>query len=669
MRKGRNYKFCSLLIIMWLVFIPIQYTVDPLIPDKHASLNDHSRTVADTFSVETMWDNIFASVSKANIINIVQTLSEDYPQRVWYPLDKAPSAPLEGAWEYVNDTISSFTSGDLHFNLMTEQLNLVAIKNGTDHSRAPIIIAGTISSKYSPGANAYAVSAAAVLEVARIMHSMSLTNDVYYVLVNTITSGGYSSPDRGNIGIEVLLKNLETQGREPAILIWFSRLLYHSTDVNGDKILASAGYVDTTYDKPEFLTDLVKMASSLSGSSMTLTTGIPGIQWLRSGCYEAWDRDISGVCLSQYYYYDGSSSSEDDSWDNWRWDYDLPVEAVGVAASLVAYLGSLGKGASPEFFKSGTVEPGSPFRMDMPLTGNSFVNVSVTWSSNDTIYARIENPYNITVYSRTEDDGEINLDYLIARPGRFHVIIETLGNTSVAVSLSYTHWQDFDGDTLNDYSEFIYGTNALSPDTDMDLLNDPDEITHGTEPTNADTDNDGALDGIEVIFGANPLIMDTDNDTLLDGFEIDYGLDPTSSDSDSDNINDAEEISLGLNPLSNDTDQDGLEDWAELMAGTNATNPDTDGDGLSDLFEVLNGLNPLLVDTDNDTLSDLYEVENGLLPFDPDSDHDSIPDSEDWAPKEHWISIMPTVLLGTVSAGLVIWLLMKRREYYRGGLQ
>jgi hypothetical protein len=117
--------------------------------------------------------------------------------------------------------------------------------------------------------------------------------------------------------------------------------------------------------------------------------------------------------------------------------------------------------------------------------------------------------------------------------------------------------------------------------------------------------------------------------------------------------------------LSNDTDGDGLLDLQEIDLSTNPLSPDSDGDGLSDFFEVINSLNPLSIDSDGDGLTDLYEIQHCLLPFDIDTDADGLPDNVDWAPREHWITIVPNFVFGGLLIAMLGFLVMKRRNYMR----
>ncbi len=663
MRKGL---VCGLLAV--LMITSIGFVTSASSPDIATSMPQLERTPgmpSQTFSPKAVWDNLFSSISESNLQNIVRTLSENHAERVWFTINKVPSVELEGAWDYVNETLSAYTSGNLHFKLMTEQLSLIAVKNGSNPNLAPIIIAGIVSSRWAPGANYYGASVAAVIESARVLNPLNLTNDVYFVLCNPMMSGGsFYNPNAGNDGMKAVLDVLEAQNRRPAGVLWFSQLLFNSGEDYGDRVLVDSGYPVSGYDQADFLIALAGMASELSGEDRFYLDPSTSTRWIRSGAFEAWERGIPGLTFGQFYG-DSWSGGEYDTWDVWAWDYNQAKEAVGIVTSITAYLGMLGHGAAPQFSWGISLNVNATTEAFVPLTGNSFVNVTLSWSQNTTIRAEIRDPHGVTVYSRIEDDHSMMLGYLVESPGVHSLFLENTGNESTPVTGSYSHWQDFDQDSLDDWEEYIFGTDSLLADSDMDLLEDADELAAGTDPRNPDSDSDGAWDGIEVMLGSDPLIVDSDGDTLLDGLEISLGMNPTTNDSDSDGVTDDYEIEHGMNPLSNDSDSDGLLDMFEVTLGTNATSSDSDGDGLTDLFEVLNGLNPLSTDTDLDGLDDYYEVMNGLLPFDIDSDADGIPDGSDWAPTEHWMSSIPVFGLGAFTVAIVAWLFIKRRAYNR----
>ncbi|MCD6484731.1 MAG: right-handed parallel beta-helix repeat-containing protein [Candidatus Odinarchaeota archaeon] len=93
---------------------------------------------------------------------------------------------------------------------------------------------------------------------------------------------------------------------------------------------------------------------------------------------------------------------------------------------------------------------------------------------------------------------------------------------------------------------------------------------------NSDFDGDSLTNKNEKIYGTNATNPDTDGDGMPDGWEVSYGLNATDS-----------------GDASQDADSDGLTNLQEYQYGTNATNPDTDGDGVLDGTEIAQGSNPL----------------------------------------------------------------------------
>lgn len=664
MKWGPADRGFALLVLMVIgCAIPLAGPTIDIRANETDSYTENSRRSIASFPVELMWNNLFSSINATNLESIVRDISETTSNRVWFPLHKAPSVNLSAAWDHVNQTLKSQTGGALQFHLVTEQLNLVAVKNGSRPHSAPIIVAGVVSSMMTPGANAYGASVAAVLETARILVPLNLTNDVYFVLVNTISSTFGST--YGSLGMAALLEHLSAQGRRPAALFWFSPLLYQSAQPMGDRVVLRYVELNQNYGQQRLISDIANITSTASGAGRLLIVNGQSYAWNETGAYDAWRRGIPGFALMQYYG-DSLSGTQYDTWDATNYTYTQLYESVGVVSSVSAYLGSLNKGEAPLMTDDFALGIGLTRVLPMPLTGHSYVNATVNWTGISLVQASLRLPSGSVVYSCTASNNSIEMKYLVNTSGRHSFVVTNLGNASINASCSYVHWQDYDRDTLSDQLEYLYGTDSLSSDSDYDLLEDASEILLGTDPNNPDTDGDNALDGIEILYGSDPLVQDTDGDGLLDGQEILIGTDPTKRDTDGEGIEDGLEVQMGLNPLSNDTDNDGLDDLTELRLGTNPLSPDSDEDGLSDDFEVINGLNPLSPDSDGDGLSDAYEIGHCLNPINPDTDYDGLSDAVDWAPREHWIMSVPSVALVVFLLGMSIWLAGRRRRYMRG---
>lgn len=134
---------------------------------------------------------------------------------------------------------------------------------------------------------------------------------------------------------------------------------------------------------------------------------------------------------------------------------------------------------------------------------------------------------------------------------------------------------DTDGDKLNDGLEvLIYHTNPLIKDTDGDRLTDGQEVSFcGTSPTNKDTDGNRITDDLEdpdkdaidnyneFLLGSDPKLDDSDFDGLTDDKELVYKTDMINHDTDDDGftdgngVKDGEEFfttNIGINSLEKD---------------------------------------------------------------------------------------------------------------------
>ena len=90
---------------------------------------------------------------------------------------------------------------------------------------------------------------------------------------------------------------------------------------------------------------------------------------------------------------------------------------------------------------------------------------------------------------------------------------------------------DFDGDRLNDATEFALGTAMDNRDSDGDNLWDSAEVWgFRSDPLGGDTDGDGLTDDVEVAAGTDPTTDDTDRDGITDGDELANGPTTTTFD-------------------------------------------------------------------------------------------------------------------------------------------
>ncbi|RLI62234.1 MAG: hypothetical protein DRO93_01905 [Candidatus Thorarchaeota archaeon] len=659
-RSGDALLLIALYAVGLLTGLPIMAGHLQYSPTPRAA-PDSQNVISTTTDANAAWDAIYDEVSLTRIQGIVKKLAQDYSQRVWYPLDKEPSDTLRDAWEYVDLQMRQATGSKVSFTRWTDQETLVAVLDGVTNNSAPIIIGGIVASRYGPGANEYGASVAAVIETARMLSSRPLTNDVMFVLSNTIT-GGYGSGDTGNVGLRAVLDRLQEEGRIPAAIIWFSRLLYSTSSTpDNERVAIVSDYSEEDYLSVDFASDIAVRAATYFGRRIMVARDAEEAHWTRTGAFEGYRRGIPSLVIEQ------SATTTphftDDDWDHSGYDYYQAVEAVGAASCLAWYLGNEGKGYAITLSGGISLSKHYTRNRTLPLTGTSTVTVSMKWTGNTIVEAQIVSPDLEVIQTSVTSENSLNITASVEKRGRYHLVVINHGNETAVIDYTIIHYQDFDMDSLDDLTEYRFHSDAISPDTDNDGLNDGLEYAYGSDPRNVDTDGDGARDGAEVDAGCNPLVVDTDGDTLFDGYELSHGLDPTTKDTDGDGLDDNIELSMNLDPTNEDTDGDGLIDSLEVKYNTDGLDPDTDDDGLNDLFEVMNGLDPTRVDTDGDGLEDYYEVEHGYLPFSNDTDGDWIPDSVDWAPAVHWIYDAPW--MGTLVAVVILglWLRRKKREY------
>ncbi len=135
---------------------------------------------------------------------------------------------------------------------------------------------------------------------------------------------------------------------------------------------------------------------------------------------------------------------------------------------------------------------------------------------------------------------------------------------------------DSDGDGIGDADEVNYGTNPNDADTDNDGLPDGWEVSHNLDPLDptgdnggvGDPDDDGLNNYEEYINGTDPHNSDSDGDQLPDGWEVHYQFDPLDP--------------IGENGANGDPDEDDLTNLEEYEKGTHPRIADTDNDGIPD---------------------------------------------------------------------------------------
>ena len=147
---------------------------------------------------------------------------------------------------------------------------------------------------------------------------------------------------------------------------------------------------------------------------------------------------------------------------------------------------------------------------------------------------------------------------------------------------------DSDGDGLPDGEEVnTHGTDPGLFDSDDDGLDDGWEVTHVLDPNDngdvdpvngatGDPDEDDLDNFTEYLLGTNPRSGDSDTDGLTDGDEVlVHGTDPSLPDTDGDTLSDNDELTVhGTDPTQADSDGDGATDGDEIATGHEPGDPD-----------------------------------------------------------------------------------------------
>ncbi len=117
-------------------------------------------------------------------------------------------------------------------------------------------------------------------------------------------------------------------------------------------------------------------------------------------------------------------------------------------------------------------------------------------------------------------------------------------------AVAMTGYDDADGDRLPDWFEQLYASAELNPNAGD---SDGDNVSDALE----DLDNDGLNNYYEYLSGTNPNVARTD------GVRLDGNLD-----FESDGVKNSDEQKYGSDPRYADTDDDGLDDQTEIYGGT-----------------------------------------------------------------------------------------------------
>ena len=653
----------TVVFFVFIALVPIATGQFPTNENHNHDKNYSVSAVYTEFSIQEVWDDIWNRVSSERLMNYTRELSVNYPNRIWSSTMMEPSATLEQAWDWANQTMKQISDQTIEFHQITDYKILVAVKNGVGPSpRSAIVVTGVISSGLSPGANSGAGTVAAVFEIANALQEYSLAPDVYYVLINRdFTNTEY------DLGSRAFVSWLEENGINTYTTVTFEKILYgviEQTFRNTTSVRASS--YTQKYQESDWLPEMMIQVSREMGPGRLRQPSDTEIAQL-SCAYEMWRVERPAVHVAQGFWPDTITGTDLDVWNNPEFNYGKAGEAVASISSVLAYLGTLGKNEVGLHHTDSILDSQESIEQLMIMSSNNYINSTISWDNDTTIKAQIvDASTDEAVYERIENDKLIVMKYLSLHSGQYYIRTMNTGQNKTEIRVNSSYIEDCDGDNLSDLFELSLGTDIYNYDTDADGLEDDFEFNYGTNPLDADSDGDGANDMEEFLAGSSLLLTDSDGDGILDGLEFDLGTDPTDTDSDDDGLSDFQEIEeFHTNPLSRDTDFDGLEDGFETEAGMNPLSPDSDGDGLSDLFEILNLMNPLSQDTDGDGWGDSYEVEFCLSPTDIDSDDDGIPDGIDWDPQEHWLNaIAPVSLISTILM-LMVFSYMKYRVYQK----
>jgi hypothetical protein len=141
--------------------------------------------------------------------------------------------------------------------------------------------------------------------------------------------------------------------------------------------------------------------------------------------------------------------------------------------------------------------------------GSSIMNLYINGQLDNTLTNAFGPLYQSTTpifLGRNSTDDLLSGAYFAGKLAGVHYYTQALQADQVADL--YESFQDPDYDGLNNYQEFLAGTDPHNPDSNSDGIPDGLSITLGINPTNMDTDGDGLPNVAEIALGLNPLLSD-----------------------------------------------------------------------------------------------------------------------------------------------------------------
>jgi PKD repeat protein len=184
------------------------------------------------------------------------------------------------------------------------------------------------------------------------------------------------------------------------------------------------------------------------------------------------------------------------------------------------------------------VDDPDPTQFGMPCIDNNGDILVYKWKYEEPrMVLKISSGEGAAYYTPSPDESWVGQTW------HLNVTVDDGDNTET----TFKRWEitfaylDEDTDNMPDSWEIDYFLDTMrdgTGDFDDDGLNDFDEYLYGTDPTDKDSNNDGLEDGYKVNNGMDPLSYDSDQDGMPDNWEVANLLDPAVDDAHLDKDND-----------------------------------------------------------------------------------------------------------------------------------